>query len=317
MPLLTGTMTAPPPPPTPPPSAGWPPMVSDVGTITASWIDPEGTVWPLSDRSDERGWFTTPGPSGWGATQYELVADPLSRGGELLRFVRAQPARLTWPLHIFGETNVGFRDRWRALKRAFTMTVHRRAPGTLRVRYGDGDGREIDCYYEDGFGGQPGENWTYANPVLTLYAPDGYWRAVDPLRVVRQQSTGVPFLDPYPTVSRGSVLGETVIDNPGDVVAWPTWTIVGPASQIEATNSTTGDAFTLTTAIDTGEVVTITTERPTVRDNAGANIVSALNWPSAVLWGLLPGSNEIDFTVTGAADGTRIELEFYARYEGA
>jgi hypothetical protein len=234
-----------------------------------------------------------------------------------VRFVRAQPARITWPLHVWGETHLEFLSRYRALKRAFTMTVHRKSPGTLRVLRSDGSGRQIEAYYEDGFGGEPRENWLFANPTLTLYCPDGYWRDITATTVTRSHAPGEPFLDPYPTVTSSLVFGETEIDNTGDVVAWPIWTITGPATEVEATNVSTGDSFTLTHTLAAGETITITTQRPTVRDDADTNLVSALNWPSAVLWGLLPGVNDVEFVVGGSAVGTSIELLFYPRHEGA
>ncbi len=289
----------------------------EVGTINATWTDPTGTVWYLSDLTETRGYFTRPEISGWGAAPYEFTTDPLPRGGEDVRAVRVTGARITWPLHIWGYTHEAFLDRYRDLKRAFVSTVHRRAPGTLRVMRPDGTGREIDCYYEDGFGGEPGENWLSASPAVTLYAPDSYWRDIVPTTVMRQYSPGTSFLSPFPTVSSGQVLGETVVNNPGDVDAWPTWTVTGPASSLTAENVSTGQQFILTTTLLSGETATITTRRPTVRGPAGENLVNALDWPDAYLWPLLPGDNNINFTVGGSGSGTTIVLEFYALYEGA
>jgi hypothetical protein len=293
-------------------------MVEDVGTMEAEWVDPTGTVWPLTTTSDDLGWFTRPEIGGWGAAPYEIVTDPMARGGETVRFVRSKPTRITWPLHVFGEMHTDFVTRIRAVKRAFMLTVWRKEPGILRIRRPDGTGREIECYYEEGFGGAPREDWTYANPVLTLFAPDGYWRDVNPIRESRKYvGAAVNFFNPYPTVASSQVLGATTIYNPGDVLAWPTWTITGPATAVEATNETTGDSFTLTYTLTAGQTITITTLRPTVRFQDGTNLSSALNWPNAVLWALLPDTNDITFTVSGANTGTKIEFEFYARYDGA
>ncbi len=77
----------------------------DVGTMFATWTDPTGVVWPLTDIAPERGYFTTFGVGGWGAMGYEIVVDPMARGGESVRHIRAQPARLTRPVHIWGETH--------------------------------------------------------------------------------------------------------------------------------------------------------------------------------------------------------------------
>ena len=119
-------------------------MPNLVGSMYATWTDPDGTEWELSNPQDF-GYFTTSGPAGWGAPPYEIVTDPLSRGGVNVRFVRAEPARINWPLHIFGDTFEEFGDRWRALRRAFLLTLHRNTPGVLRVQRPSGDAREIEA----------------------------------------------------------------------------------------------------------------------------------------------------------------------------
>jgi hypothetical protein len=289
----------------------------DIGSIYAVWTDPAGTDWLLSNTDPDYGAFTTNGIAGWGGVPIEIITDPLARGGEQVRTIRTQPRRLTWPLHIYADTHTQFITRYRALLRAFTMTTHRAAPGVLTVWRPDGTGRQIEAYYEDGFGGETGQNWLSASPVLTLFCPDGYWRAINPTTVYRSFATGTSFLVPFPTVSSSQVLGRSSVDNPGEVAAWPTWVITGPATKLVATNRSTADAFTLTYTLTAGQAITITTNRPTVRGPAGQNLTSALDWPGAVLWALQPGSNDVEFTVEGAGPGTAITLSYFARFEGA
>lgn len=292
-------------------------MAVDVGTMSATWTDPTGQVWQLTDISPELGWFTTPAVAGWGAAPYEIVTDPQPRGGETVRNIRQQPARLQWPLHIYGETHGEFLLRWRNIKRAFMSTVHLSAPGVLRVSRPDGTAREISAFYEDGLRGEAGGGWLREDPVVTLYCPEGAWRAVQPTIVTRSAGASVGFLSPFGTISSSQVLGTTQIDNPGELIAWPTWTITGPATAVTATNTTTGQSFTLTYTLSAGQSATITTNRPTVRGPAGENISGSLNWPGAYLWPLMPGTNDITFAVAGAGTGTQITLAFYARYDGA
>jgi hypothetical protein len=289
----------------------------DVGTINATWTDPTGVVWPLSDISPDRGFFTTNAIAGWGAQPYEIVTDPMSRGGESVRFIRPQPARLTWPLHIWGDTHQQFVDRYRALRKAFLMTVHKRQPGTLTVARPDGSARAIDAFYQEGWTGEAGQNWLSASPVVTLFCPDGAWRDVQQTVVTRVAGNPSSFFTNFPAISVSQVLGATVVTNPGDVTAWPTWAITGPCTAVTATNATTGQTFTLTATLTAGQVATITTDRPTVRGPSGENLVGGLNWPAAFLWGLDPGDNSVTFTVAGATSDTQIQLSFYPRYEGS
>ncbi len=294
--------------------------MTDPGTIYATWTDPTGVEWPLTDHTPSRGYHTTREISGWGAMPYELVTDPQARGGETVRHIRSNPARINWPLNIWGDTHLEFVDRYRDLRRAIMMTVHRGLPGRLTVYRPDGSGRWIEAYYEDGFTGAGGENWLFANPVITFFCPDGAWRDITPVTETRQfgvAGTLVSFLAPFWTLSAGSVGGAPLMNNPGDLTAWPEWTITGPLTGITGTNVTTGQSFTLTYEITAGQAITLTTDRPTVRGPGGQNLVSYLNWPTAYLWGVVPGDNAIEFSLGGYGTGTTVEIQFYPRYDGA
>jgi hypothetical protein len=278
--------------------------------MQATWIDPTGVQWPLTDTADSRGYFTRTDISGWGARPYEFVTDPIATGGESVRFIRSNSARITWPLYIRGDTHLEFLTRWRDLRTG--------TPGTLRVSRSDGTAREIDCFLEDGFQGQGGENWLWANAVLTLYAPDGAWRDSTVIHVPRTYTPGADFLNPFPTISSAQVLGRVPIDNQGELTAWPSWLITGPATVITATNYTTSQSWVLTTTLAAGETATVNTlPRPTARGPVGQNLVSSFNWPDAYLWPLLAGVNDVEFVVAGASTGTAIEMVYQARYEGA
>lgn len=291
----------------------------DVGSINTTWTDPTGNLFYLNDTSDDRGYFTTDQIGGWGAAPYEIITDPDSRGGETVRFIRQQPARLTWPLHIWGRTHLEFVERYRAIRRAFLMTVHRGQSGTLRVYRPDGSYREIDAFYEEGFGGEPGENWVSANPVLTLFCPNGAWRGDEIVPIELQAGSNVDFGTPFLQLSSSQIIGATTITNPGDLVSWPDWTITGPCTGITANNDTLGLTWTVTHTLLAGETLTVTTggTRPGVRGPAGQNLSTALNWPTSFLWGLVPGDNEVELIVAGAAAGTEVRAEFHPLYEGA
>jgi hypothetical protein len=292
-------------------------VIEDVGTITATWTDPTGVVWPLSDTGDDVGWFTPPGPAGWNATSYELVTDSLPRGGEQVRFVRAKPGSLTWPIYVWGDSHLQYVQRLRQIKKAFTMTLHRGLPGTLTVARPDGTARTIRAYYSAGLEGQSGEGWLFSTDAVTLFCPDGYWTDVSSITETRSYIPGSDFLNPFPTISDSLALGETSINNPGDVDAWPYWTVTGPMSALTGTNVTTGHEFVLTYGLNAGEQLTIATDRPMVRGPAGQNLAAYLNWPAAYLWSLMPGDNDVIFNLSGGAAGSQIQLSFRPRYEGA
>lgn len=301
----------------PPSTQPWvprPPVTVDVDTIYAEWIAPDGvTVLPLTSPGNA-GWFTTGGIGGWGAVPVSRVDDPSPRGGVVTRHVRDEPRSITWPLYVWGDTNAEFTDRMREVVDAFTMTKDL-GPGTLRVTRRDGSAREILAIYEDGLGGDVGQGYLSARPVLTLFCPNGFWRSTRTETVPRSYSVGSPYLDRYLTVSSGQVLGASRINNPGQTDAWPSWVITGPAQQVIATNHRTGESFTLTHNLGAGQTITITTDPPTVRGPAGEVFNRKLNWPDAELWPLKRGANDVDFVVSGSGIGTSIVLSYVPRYE--
>lgn len=289
-------------------------MPNAVGTMYATWTDPDGNEWVLTNP-DGFNWLTTNGPAGWGAPPYEIITDPLARGGVNVRYVRADPARITWPLHIHGDTYLEFTQKYRQLRAAFLLTLHRNAPGVLTVQLPDASARQIELWYEEGFSGLSGENWLYANPVLTLLAPDPYWRDAADTVLPFTYSAGSSFLAPYPQVSSAS-LGTTTITNVGEVNAYPVWTVTGPIVALTGTNTTTGQSFQITYTLGAGQTLTISSDPPTVTGPAGENLVSQLNWPEAYLWPLVPGDNLVTFSVSGADVGTAVQLAYRNRYEG-
>lgn len=315
MPLAVGTITTPPP---VDPGVPTPPVTVETDRLQVQWFPPDGSApIELTEPGANHGWFTTRGVGGWGAVPVSRIDDQSPRGGVTVRHVRDEPRSITWPLHVWGDTSTEMVQRMRRLVRAFTMTRDY-GPGTLRVSRPSGGRREILAYYEDGLGGDVGQGYYSASPVLTLFCPDGFWRAVDP--VVDRRSYGADgggvFLNPFMTVASSRTLsGPTEIINPGDTDAWPVWTITGPADGVVATNHTTGESFTLTYDLAAEETITITTDPPTVRGPAGEVLTGALNWPGAVLWPLKPGRNEVEFAVTESAAGTEIALSYTPRYE--
>ncbi|GAA2108239.1 phage tail protein [Streptomyces synnematoformans] len=325
MPIITSLVTEPPPTDPPPAQAPPPALPPNPGRPQATYTDPAGGVWPLTDPW--HGWFTlADGVSGIDAAPYELTLDPYPRGGGRLRHAQPQVRDIVWPLHVYGADHGQFIDRWRQLGRAFTRTL-RDGPGILEIARPDGTRRRIGVRYREGFTGS-GEQGHYRiddTAVITLACEDPYWYDPVPQVVHREHSVGVPFLDPFPTVSSGQVLGATTVFNPGDITVWPTWVISGPASLVEFMNDDTGESFTLDPdaagiahgPLLAGQQVTVRTDPPQVRYQDGSNWTAALDWPDAVLWGLEPGANQISFQLSGSGPGSAVDLSFFPRYEVA
>lgn len=330
MPLITAPVITP---PDTGGGGGTPVPIPEIGFATATYTDPTGTVWSLTDEA--AGWFTlADGVSGLGAAPYGLTTDAHPRGGARLRYAQPQARAIVWPLYVYGDTHVEFVGRWRALATAFTRTL-RDGPGWLEIARPDGTRRRIAVYYQEGFEGRgaKGSGIVSDAAAITLWCEDPYW--VDPVAVSVHRETGSlsSFFQPYPTVSSSQVLGATTVKNPGDVIVWPKWTVTGPASLITFTVTrtkivdgapvVTSESFTLDpTAVGhgnllAGQKVTISTNPPSVRYQDGSNWVGALDWPTAVLWGLAPGDNAVTFQLNGSGPGSAVDLTFNPRYETA
>lgn len=313
MPLLVG------------PSIVTPPPVETTDAVLITWIDPAGQQWPLTTR--ELGWYLLDDVDAmFGAAPVDVVRDPAPRGGSRVRHVQPQSRVMTLPLWVEGADHMEYLGRWRQLARCFSRT-RRDGPGTLQVARPDGTVRQLtNVTYEGGFDGRVQPGWTYSTAVITLTADDPYWQDTTPVTIRREYAgTSTPFLAPFMTISSSQTLGNTVVNNPGDVEAWPLVTITGPASGFTADNDTTSESWTLDpNATDiahgpllAGETVTVTTNPATIRGPDGSVWTAAINWPSAELWALNEGDNAINLSVSGSGPGTSIAFTFYPRYETA
>lgn len=327
MPIYVGVVAPTPPPPVTPPHSPPPPpaQIPEIGYASISYIDPHGTVWPMTDASASV-FALADGVSGMGAAPVTLTTDPLPRGGVKLRHVQPQARTIVWPVHVEADTHQEFIDSWRAMGKAFTDTL-RYGPGILDIARPDGTRRQIKVRYQEGWEGlgQPGTGINWDNAVVTLLAEDPYYFDPDPVTITLTNAPPSNYLNPYFTVSSAEVLGSATITNPGDVDAWPSWSIAGPATLVTITRTDTGDSFVLDPNASgiahgnllTGQTVTVVTDPPSVRYQDNTNWIGALNWPSAVLWGLQPGENDMIIELDGAGTGSAVTLTFYARYEMA
>jgi hypothetical protein len=309
-----------------------------VGKPTFTWFDPDGGIWPLSNTSENLGWFTLTGPAGTEAATIEITTDTRPRGGERVRAIADKPMVIQWPLEIFGRNHDEFIERYRTISRAFKLTTRRQRPGVLRVQRPSGSIREIEAFYSEGLSGEAGQNHLFARPVITLFCPDGKWR--DPTALVLERTFApaagggepvITYFDPYLSITSSSVLGSdpideddpaslTSINNPGDVEAWPVWTVTGPLTELRAWNVTRDTRFVLTYTLTAGQTLTIDTGAGLVRGPAQQNLSKYIQWfdpEGAELWPLSDGTNVIGLQVDGAGTGTAVRLEFSPRYDNS
>ncbi|WP_428956232.1 phage distal tail protein [Streptomyces sp. cg35] len=296
--------------------APWPTLINQMPQV--SFTDPRGVVTKLSDW--ENGWLLQPGAKGLDMPQYQFAQDE-SPGidGYALRSTRAQGKEIILPLAFWANDS---RAAYLARRRAFIKSMNpKRGVGTLTLTQPDGDSRTIGAYYTGGLEGDEsldaaGNTWCIN--AITFGCPSPYWIG-DPVGYEWKSAVDALFFPVLPlAVGDSQTLGAVTVDNPGDDVAYPVWTVTGPATQISLTNDSTGQVLVINRTLATGDVVTIDTRErhQTAVLNGGVNL-----WPdmstASDLWTLEEGINNLTLTVTGSGTTTRVAMTYQPRYLGA
>lgn len=155
--------------------------------------------------------------------------------GQLVTGWRAEPRRVFWPVVLIPSVD----DDWSQLQSRFwkglrpnqygLWTVTNTAPDggsrSLRVRFvNDGDG----VYTKD-----PSQR-KFEVAGVELVADDPFWRGPQVSRTFQTAEDQLPFYatdsDRVFNLLSSSTTGSTSIENPGEVIAWPTIRIDGPAT---------------------------------------------------------------------------------------
>lgn len=284
------------------------------------WLQPDGTIRDLMDIPNVG---VLVGRSGFDMPPVEHVTDrvPL-RAGARHRTVLTGPRSLDLPLHFEALTYEAFRTKLRDIE-AWFYPDPRKGAGKLRVVSPLGDTREITCWYESGLQGNEAVNAAgliWRDVVITLYAPDPFW--YDSAPTVANYTLGTPavFFPLLPIkLTRVDIFSSAVANNPGDVEAWPVWTLTGPMTGVVLTNKTPDpdQVVDMTYTLLAGETITIDTreDKRTVVKNDGTNLYGNLT-AASYLWPLQKGANEIQIQMAGATADSKVNLSFQARYIG-
>ncbi|NUP02056.1 MAG: phage tail family protein [Nonomuraea sp.] len=280
-----------------------------------SFTDPRGVTTQLSDW--ENGWLLQPGAKGLDMPQYAFSTDE-SPGidGYALRDVRAQGKEIILPLAFWANDS---RAAYKARRRAFINSLNpKRGVGTMTLTEPDGATRTIGAYYAGGLEGDEsldaaGERWCIN--TITFGVPSPYWIGAQVSHSWKAGSTAT-FYPVLPLVVGDSqVLGEVTVNNPGDDVAYPVWTITGPATDVTLTNNTTGQVLTLNRTLSGTDTVVIDTRER--QQSALLNGTTNL-WPDlsdeSELWPLEEGDNDLDLVVDGSTASTSVSMTYQPRY---
>lgn len=238
------------------------------------------------------------------------------------------PMQWAQEVTFYGGSAAALRD---AIREWAGITDPNRGPGVMRVDTPMGDTRLLTVEYDGGLEldevasiGRRGAQQT----VLTWWCDDPYWYADEPEVFTFTPAAGGTSFFPIPnpvtgsfiTLSSSEVYASEVVTNPGQVIAYPIWTITGPGSDPRLVNELTGEVIDLSAngGVDllAGQSITIDT-RPlheAVTFNPSTNIIGRMTDDSA-LWGLGTGDTTVTVVMAGAVVGvSAVELSFTPRF---
>lgn len=288
-------------------------------TELLEWVEPSGQATPLSTGDVQ----VVRGLQGRGMPPIEYADEQVAgRGGSRLVDVRHGTPEVAVPLRVRGASSrAEARQVVRQWARRFDPV---RGDGAIRSTLG-GQSRRLNCRY---VGGMELDETSLpmaagmAQFVAVFRAFDPYWEDAV-ARTNALQVEALAFLSPdsqtawYPwQVVDAGIAGGFNINNPGDVDAWPVWTVQGPGGPVIVSNNTTGQVLEVGVSLASGQQVRIDTrpDRKTVTGPGGSNA-----WPlvsdQSELWPLRRGSQLITVFMDGSVPGeTQVLLEWRARW---
>lgn len=284
-------------------TAAWEP---DTYCETHEWRSALGEVIRFVTRTEAQQRMMPP-------VTISTVRVPQAQGGRF-RFARHEERLVTLPVVVPGPTEG--RDELRRWARALDPL---KGEGTLTVVQGDHAGRQIVCAYEAGLDTFAEEYPLLGLTTLGFRAADPYWQdSIEQSLVATIASSGYTWF-PFPPLVLGAsdVFAVTTIQNTGDVNAWPTITVVGPGTELNIANTTTGQSWQLTGAISAGSTLVVD-HRPGRKSARldGANVFGRLT-DASTLWPLVPGPNRVSIGFGNVAVGSKVTFAWRNRWLSA
>jgi phage-related protein len=281
-------------------------------TLDFSLVGSNADVIPLDGS---QGLLLMTGFRGLGIAPTELRITASAGDGGTWRSSRRGVRDIDLPLYIEGVDRGDVETKLRRLTAALNDRTG--VSPKILATYSDGTSYEIDVRYAGGadtqFGTEAGA--TYCKWVLTLQAPQPYWVSVQAVSFSVSADGGVkgllPELDRL-LVKSSQVLGTFTVDNPGDVEAYPVWTIEGPSTNVSITQSSIG--WTYTETLVGGNLITVNTQNATVANSAGTNKYAFLG-SAPKLFAIPAGSSSLSVVMTGTSSASKVSGFFRPRRE--
>ncbi|QJS09100.1 phage tail family protein [Streptomyces argyrophyllae] len=277
-----------------------------------------------------------PGVSGLDMPPFDLHTDDSPNlDGSSFRGVRAAARQILLPVYVYG------------IDRKTLRSFKRRLANALNPKNGfclltfieqDGVARRIKCYYANGMEGNEAvgaAGFTYVSYGIQLNAVDPWFYG--DTEVVANWSFGQPhpFLgNPFLPLQLNSgtpASGTLIVENPGDIEAWPVWTITGPLKSFSFTGPAVPQPAGATPkpppswgipaqpggadCLATGRTLTVDC-RPgykTITDDQGTNYFPLMS-ANPELWSVPPGISTVQANLVSGSGTPTVKMELLPRY---
>ncbi len=277
--------------------------------VTLSLIGANGDEIVFSDEGD---FVLTSGLAGLGIPATQVRIDDSASDGGVWRFSKRGVRELDLPVVVFGADRVAVEANLRRLN----LLLNDRDGGVvLQAAYSSGEVWHLtQGHYVSGASGVRGDDGGLAweRWVLSLQFANPFWvsQASESFAVGAPASTGsfLPNLAEM-VVSSAQAVGSVTVENPGDVDAFPVWSLRGPADSVTISNGS--ESFVYNAPILASSTVVVDTAAGTVTDQAGVNKYGSLG-VSPSLFSFPAGTSQVSVTATNASAGSWNDVEVLA-----
>ncbi|MEU8948782.1 phage tail domain-containing protein [Streptomyces sp. NPDC048489] len=268
-----------------------------------------------------------PGAVGLDMPPFEIFSDDSPNlDGSIYRGHRAAAREILLPVFIYGID----RSSMKRLKRQISSALNpRNGFAVLTFMESDGVIRRLTCYYKGGMEGAEGQDtsgFRWVSYGIQLTALDPWFYGEDEVAASWSFGTAQPMLGKFLplTIGKGETSsGKLVVTNPGDIEAWPVWTLKGPIQSFKLKGPDGKATFQIPAPAGGGNAVaagrTLTVDcRPgfkTLLDDQGNNYFPQLS-ANPSLWSLPSGTSTIDATLVSGSGSPSVTLTFTPRYAG-
>jgi hypothetical protein len=245
--------------------------------------------------------------------------------GAMFRGARAASRPILLPIYVYG------------IDRKTLRELKRRLATALNPKFGycvltfieqDGEPRRLKCYYLGGMEGSEAvgaSGFTWVSYGIQLTAADPWFYGDTEVAADWYFGTAQPFLgNPFFPVklSKGTPSSPSLtIENPGDIEAWPVWTITGPLKSLEFTGPDGKQKWGIPAQVGGADALqaarTLTVDcRPgykTLKDDQGMNYFPLLS-SNPSLWSVPPGTSTFKADLVAGSGTPTVKMTLSPRY---